>query len=215
MRFHPVFILLPALFFAIAAAGEITHGQFSFGDERSCAASGKLSAELCANAAVNARSEFDEKAPRFPTRDTCEGAFGRSGCSLGFSGADGWAGKKSGVYFSPRQAGFRILVSPKHEMIVIPYVAGKIIGFSSRTIVRRDTHIDLKTARQAREAWRFGPPSSKASGQGDVGLDTPSPNGNRDALPPPPPMDPNFNCAAVLEAGSDAMTGCYPAPPRH
>ena len=213
MQCRVVFILAPALLFAGTAAGQITHGQFSFGDERSCSASGKLSAELCANAAANARSEFDEKSPRFPTRDGCEGVFGRGGCSLGFSGADGWAGKKSGVYFSPRQAGFRILVSPKHDMIVVPYVTGKVIGFSARTIVRRDTHIDLKTARQAREAWRFGSPSAGAPGQGAVGLDNPSPVGNHDPPPPPPPVDPNFNCAAVLEAGSDATTGCYPVPP--
>src|ERR1019366_856762 len=102
MHCRVVFILAPALFFASTAAGQITHGQFSFGDERSCSASGKLSAEFCANAAANARSEFDEKAPRFPTRDGCEGVFGRGGCSLGFSGAEGWAGKKSGVYFSSR-----------------------------------------------------------------------------------------------------------------
>jgi hypothetical protein len=207
-----LFFLVPALFFVVAEAGEITHGQFSFGDERSCSTSGKLSGELCANAAANARSEFEEKAPRFPMREACERAFGGGGCSLGFSGAAGWAGKKSGVYFSPRQAGFRILVSPKLGMIVVPYVAGKVIGFSSRTILRKDTHIDLKTARQAREAWRFGPPSSKAPGQGVVGLDSPSAGGNHDALPPPPPVDPNFDCAAVLEAGSDATTGCYLAP---
>jgi hypothetical protein len=213
MQCRVLFILAPALFFASTAAGEITHGQFSFGDERSCSASGKLSAEFCANAAANARSEFDEKAPRFPTRDACEGAFDRGGCSLGFSGADGWAGKKSGVYFSPRQAGFRILVSPKHDMIVVPYVRGKLIGFSARTIVRRDTHIDLKTARQAWEAWRSGAPSARAPGQGEVVLDNPSAVGNHNALSPPP-VDPNFNCAAVLEAGSDATTGCYPAPPR-
>jgi len=39
-----------------------------------------------ANAAANARSEFDEKAPRFPTSDGCEGVFGRGGCSLAFPG---------------------------------------------------------------------------------------------------------------------------------
>ena len=182
MQCRIVFILATALFFASTAAGQITHGQFSFGDERSCSASGKLSAEFCANAAANARSEFDEKAPRFPTRDGCEGVFGRSGCSLGFSGADGWAGKKSGVYFSPRQAGFRILVSPKHDMIVVPYVMGKVIGFSARTIMRRNTSIDLKTARQAWEAWRFGSPSARAPGQGAVGLDYPSPVGNHGLL---------------------------------
>lgn len=214
MQCRLLFILVPALFFASTAMGEIAHGQFSFGDERSCSASGKLSAELCANAAANARTEFEEKAPRFPTRDACERAFDRGGCSLGFSGTDGWAGKKSGIYFSPRQAGFRIWVSPKHDMIVVPYVTGKVVGFSARTIARRDTHIDLKTARQAREAWRFGAPSAIAPGQGAVGLDNPSPVGNHDPLPPPPPADPNFNCAAVLEAGSDATTGCYPAPPR-
>ncbi len=199
---------------AVSAAAEIKQGLFSFGVERSCAASGKFSEELCANAAANAQAEFDEKAPHFSTREECERVFGNAGCSVGFSGADGWVGKKSGVYFTPRQAGFRILASSGRDMIVVPYVAGIVIGFSPRTILKKDTRIDPEAARRARDDWRMRT-SSGASGAGSTGLDSlSSAAADHDALPPPPPADPNFNCAALLEAGSKPEPGCSLATPR-
>ena len=150
------------------------------------------------------------KLPAFQ-RVTAARAFSAAAVAvLAFPGQTAGRARNRESDFSPRQAGFRILASPKHDMIVVPYVMGKVIGFSARTIMRRNTSIDLKTARQAWEAWRFGSPSARRPGQGAVGLDDPSPVGNHDSLPPPPPVDPNFNCAAVLEAGSDATTGCYP-----
>ena len=102
MLYRLLLLSASAVFVATHASAEVKHGQFSFGAERSCVASGQLSGELCANAAANAQAEFDEKAPRFPTREACERAFGSSRCSVGFSGAHGWAGKKSGVYISLR-----------------------------------------------------------------------------------------------------------------
>ena len=204
--------LAPVIFFATTATGEIKLGQLSFAAERSCVASGKLNTQLCANAAANAQAEFDEKAPRFPTREACEQAFGSAGCSVGFSGADGWAGKKSGVYFTPRQAGFRVLVRSERHIIVVPFVAGRVIGFSPRTALERDTRIDPQSSQRARQGWRPRPPSD-GSGKGVARSIEPSSAAGRD-VPPPPTVDPNFDCAAVLEAGSDAETGCYPAPTR-
>ncbi len=192
-----------------AGEAESLHGQYSFGTERSCIASGKLPPEQCANAAANAQAEFEEKAPRFPTRDACAKFFPHAGCSIGFSGADGWAGKKSGLYFVPRQTGFRISV---RELSVVPYTDGPYIPFRHRTILNKAMGINSEKAREARKNWH--PQAAPGDRIGGFGLETPAP-GPGGPLPPPPPIDPNFDCASVLEpSAANPETGCYPAPRR-
>jgi hypothetical protein len=214
-------IVLASLLLTVnaAAAAQITRGQYEFASERACAASGKLTAEQCANAAANAQAEFDEKAPRFSTREVCERVFARAGCSVGFSGSGGWEGKKSDIYFTPRQQGFRVSIGRERDVSVTPFTLGPAMGFSRRSILRRDTRIDPHIARHAREIWSQRPASPSASGadlNGRFGVDMPTLGAKHDDLPPPPPVDPNFDCAAVLEPSSrnSADTGCYPAPPR-
>ncbi len=188
-------------------------GQYDYGTKEACAAARKFTDEQCANAAMNSQAEYDEKTPRFASREACEHAFAGAGCTLGFKGADGWAGKKSGIYFSPRQSGFRVIVANPRDMAVVPVVSGPALHFSLRSILRRDTAINPRVA-AARDSWR--PPSPVAPGAAGVyGVDRPS-GGDRGAIPPPPPLDPNFDCAAVLEpsAKESADTGCYKAPPR-
>lgn len=211
MQLKLVPIVALAICFSPAARGEFKQGQFTFGSERNCASGGMLSAELCANAAANAQAEFDEKAPRFQTRTECEQLFARGGCSIGFSGALGWAGKKSAIYFVPRQFGFRITVSSQRQMVVVPFVAGKEISFSPRTILKKDTWINPSVARHARETWRDRV-SPEAVGQAE-GANSPGVPSASSAAPSRN-YDPNFDCAAVLEPGSDPRTGCYPAPAR-
>lgn len=192
-----------------ATAEYVRRAQFIYGSEYGCRSAGKLSAEQCANAAANTQAEFDEKAPRFPSREACERLFRGAGCSVGFKGADGWAGKRSGVYFQPRQAGFHVNVVSEREMTATPQVLGPSIGFSPRTILRKDTRIDQRFAR-SRELWR-----PRAAGAG-AAFGVATPDGAAGPLPPPPPVDPNFDCAAVLEpsAKDGAATGCYLAPAR-
>ncbi|HXY59936.1 MAG TPA: DUF1190 domain-containing protein [Methylocystis sp.] len=200
----------------VASAAEIRPGAYSFGSEQSCAASGKIPAERCAIAAANARAEFEEKAPRFEARQTCERAFA-AGCSIGFKGADGWAGKRSGVYFSPRQAGFRIIAASEREMTVTPFVLGPPIRFSARSILTRNVGIDPRAARSARESWRAGAAAiGGAKGSEGYGVDAPLAVGAREPLPPPP-ADPHFDCAELLEPQykDQANSGCYLAPARH
>lgn len=194
------------------AAAETRRGQYSYGAERSCASAGKLSAEYCANAAANAQAEFEEKAPRFPTRAACESAFASTGCSVGFKGSDGWEGKKAGVYFTPRMSGFQVTVSSEREITVTPYLNGAAIGFSRRSALHKDTRIDPHVAAQARDNWR----ARAAAGGAIYGVGAPPPGLGRGTLPPPPPVDPNFDCKSVLEpsAAGSADTGCYLAPAR-
>lgn len=208
-------LVVPAIFLAQAsvAAAETHRGAYVYSDEKSCVAGGRVDAPICANAAANARAEFDEKAPRYPTREACDRVFPRDRCSVGFSGADGWAGKRSAIYFSPRMFGFRINILSEREAYVTPMITG--ISFSRRTAMRRDTGVDFAVARQARRNWR--PDAQPASGGGEsFGVDTP-PSGDGSGAVPRPPIDPNFNCAAVLEpnAHGDAASGCYPMPGRH
>jgi len=210
-----------ACFVLLAAAGaqaDVRRGQYVFSNERSCTLGGKLSNEQCANAAANAQAEFDEKAPRFPSREACEKSFS-GGCSLGFKGAEGWTGKKGGIYFSPRLQGFRVVVASERDMTVTPVSSGAAVNFSPRTILRKDTHINFADAHRARDNWRptaAAYPSSGGGAGSQFGVDAPPP-GEHGALPPPPPVDPNFDCAAVLEpnARDHADTGCYLAPARH
>lgn len=198
------------------AAAESSRGAYVYSDEKSCLSGGRISAPICANAAANARAEFDEKAPRYPTREACDRVFPRDRCSVGFSGADGWAGKRSAIYFSPRMFGFRINVLSEREAYVTPMITGPGISFSRRTAMRRDTGVDFAVARQARRNWR--PDAQPASGGGEsFGVDTAPPGDGAGAIPPRPPVDPNFDCASVLEpnARGDAATGCYLMPGRH
>jgi len=109
-----------------------------------------LNADQCANAAANARAKFASKAPRFPSREACERNFAAAGCGSGFKGAEGWAGKKSAIYFSPRQAGFRVLVSSPGDAGDTPFALDPLIRFSPRSIMRKDTRIGPKIAYNAR-----------------------------------------------------------------
>jgi uncharacterized protein YgiB involved in biofilm formation len=204
-----LFVVAFLVLFSFVAFGAASRKLLSYGTEQACVASGRHAAEFCANAAANSRAEFDEKAPRFRSREACESEFPMSGCSIGFSGTDGWAGKKSGIFFTPRLTGFRILETER-DTIVVPYVAGRVIGFSPRTVRRRDTHIDARAGEQTRDAWRVRSAGGAARPQA-TGDSQPAVPG---AVPPPVPFDPNFDCAAVLEAGSDPVGGCYPAPTR-
>lgn len=161
-----------------------TRGAHFFASEAQCVESHKISAQICKHAAENAAAEFSEKAPRFSTREACERGFPR-GCSIGFHGAEGYAGRKSGIYFSPRQIGFRILVKSDHAASVMPI--GAALPFSARNALLRDSGINPHGNREITSVRHEG------------------------VAPPPPPPDPNFDCASVLESGSDPRTGCFPA----
>ncbi len=209
------------LYFCVAALHSMTTtlnaqtrpGQYSYGSEQNCVASGKFNAQQCVNAAANSQAEFEEKAPRFPSRDACEKVFAAAGCSVGFKGSEGWEGKKSGIYFSPRQQGFRLGATQGRDMAVTPFTSGPEIRFSPRSIAKRETAINPSAGRSARDSWRARP---VAGGGGETfGVNTPPKGGDHAAIPPPR-VDPNFDCASVLEpsVNGQAEIGCYPAPAR-
>ncbi len=206
-----------AIFFFVSSGlyAQTIGGQTRYRSEQNCIGANKLTQEQCANASANAQAEFEEKAPRFPTRESCEKIFAESGCGIGFKGADGWAGKKSGVYFSPRQQGFLVMTTAKGAFAA-PFTSGPNIRFSFREISKRNVAIDTVLGQRARESWRAEPARpSGGTTPNERGLSE-APMGDRAAVPPPTPVDPNFDCSSVLEPSKDgrADIGCYPAPTR-
>ena len=205
--------------FALAGPAQPSRGSFQYASAQQCDSDRKIPAEFCANAEANARAEFDEKAPRFASREACEQSFGRGKCSLGFGAAEGASGKARAVHFSPRLDVFIVKVNGERDMSVLPQSAS--LRLDARTILRRDTHINPRIAAQAHKPVTapLEPPVKAAAAGGNGGLDTPHPASARPAsahgpFAAAPAPDPNFDCAAVLEpspAGVDAGVGCYPA----
>ncbi len=170
-----------------------------------CVSMGRRTQELCAYAEKNAAAEFQEKAPRFATRAACEAAL-HGPCAIGFGQRGSGTDQKHGVYFTPRQDGFRIGETYGRDPTVTP-VAGSL-SFQPRPATR----LDVSISPQASKYWDWG--SRAAAPSADIGVS--SPDGQKGEIPPPPPVDPNFDCAAVLEpsARASAATACAPAPPR-
>jgi hypothetical protein len=196
---------------SISGAGaQVKVGEYSYGSEKSCVSSAELTVEQCAVAASNAQAEFQAKAPRFATRQECERFFAATGCSLGFEGAEGWAGKKSHIYFSPREAGFRVVARAQNDVSVTPLSIGPEIRFSPRSALQKNLSVDFEGARKARNSWRA--PSAAATGDGPdaVALPASAIQSSTKSLS----TDPDFDCASVLEpnARDHAETACYPAP---
>lgn len=187
--------LLSCLGVARAPAGEFARGALVFSSARHCIASGRAPQDICRHAEANAAAEFAEKAPRFARRELCERAFGAGGCALGLRGAEGWAGRPGGVYFSPRPRGFRILLRSEHDARVTPL--GADLRFDWRSASRRDATI-------ARRAPGDG--QRLAVERNDAAIVSPAPLS----------VDPNFDCARYLEptAMGDPSTACAPMPAR-
>lgn len=142
MKQNAPFLLLAALLGVSAATGsalaETPRGTFTYKSLRDCQQSGKLGSDICRHAAQNSEAEFDEKSPRFASRGLCEAQFGRMGCNLSIASASGYAGKREGIYFLPRQEGFRVTVRSNADITVVP-LARRGSGYRPRTALRAQT----------------------------------------------------------------------------
>jgi hypothetical protein len=170
---------------------------------QACVSRGGRSPQLCGYAEKNAAAEFEEKAPRFATRAACESALRRP-CAIGFSHAAAWSSRQHSIYFTPRQDGFRIIEASGRDPAVTP-VSGSL-AFQPRPATR----LDVSISPQASRYWNWADRTAQPAGEFGVS----SPDGPRGEIPPPPPVDPNFDCAAVLEpsARASAATACALAP---
>jgi hypothetical protein len=211
----PFFVAAPTLLFTGALAhAQNFRGSLQYASAQKCTSDKKLTADQCANAEANARAEFDEKAPRFPSRETCERMFGAGKCSVGFGGIDGGKGKSRDMHFSPRFELFAVKAVSDRDITVTPIV--NALTLSPRTVLRRDTHINPALAIQARK--NIQPPATRTGGYDASGAQfgVSRPDGPTGPVPLKPAVDPNFDCAAVLEPGTkgDGGPGCVIAPHR-
>jgi len=203
-RAGPVAIAILSCIYTEACA-EPPHGSGGavYLNAGACVSRGGRSPQLCGYAEKNAAAEFEEKAPRFATRAACESALRRP-CAIGFKRAGAWPDRNGSLYFTPRQDGFRIIETFGRDPTVTP-VAGSL-SFQPRPATR----LDVSISPQASRYWNW---ETRAAGSsGDFGVS--SPDGAKGEIPPPPPVDPNFDCAAVLEpsARASAATACALAP---
>jgi len=147
-----------------------------FIDAAACVASGAHSASDCRHAERNARAEFSEKAPRFPTRAACERAFAR--CMIG----DIFAG--GGVDFVPTLRGFAILAGPRAGALPVLEGGGSQGMFERRRIDRDDEGVHRGQDRRAQSASGISPGSHPLSRTAPVAED-PASNGGLQAYPVP------------------------------
>ena len=170
-----------------------------------CLLDGELDATRCANAAANARAEYEERVPRFASREACARAFAETGCAEN-SRAEG--------FFSPRQTGFRVEIKSWREQWVRPVVSGPPIRFEPRSILRRDLYVHPHYARLWTGPEEAAPRPQRAVLPAEGRPVSPRVMETSPSHPPPrAPADENFDCASLLEPSERAHAdiSCYPA----
>ena len=128
----------------LAPGAAVADNPRVFLDASACVASGAHSASDCRHAERNARAEFNEKAPRFPTRPACERAFAR--CMIGDISAGG------GVDFVPTPRGFAILSGPRAGALPVLEGAGSQSMFERRRVDRDDEGVHRGQEQRMRNA---------------------------------------------------------------
>lgn len=182
LRSIPV-LLLAALAFASPAYAQATRGAYTYKSLRDCQAAGQITPDQCRHAASNSEAEFDEKSPRFSSRGLCEAQFGRMGCSLSIASASGYAGRKDGIFFQPRQEGFRVTVRSPTDVTVVP-LARRGGGYRPRTALRAQTERSRQVRIQTEKARNAAATRMGRAGEADM-IDLPPLEG-------PDPQDAGF-----------------------
>ncbi len=128
---------------AVGAGG----GGAVFFDASACRTAKALSDRECQTAYVNAKAEFDEKAPRFVSRAECERYFRR--CMIGDIASGGRQ-----VTFIPQMRGFSIAL--KRERQVVPVADGAAAAglFQSRPVGRADDSVNAAKTAAAQQIWK-------------------------------------------------------------
>ncbi|SFJ30366.1 Uncharacterized conserved protein YgiB, involved in bioifilm formation, UPF0441/DUF1190 family [Bosea sp. OK403] len=108
-----------------------THSVYERRDE--CVEAGLLSAEQCEFAYRNARAEFEQKAPRYASRASCEQVHKRCGAQLVATGGWDTLGR-GGATYVPRFSGVR-LTGEGAALRALPVVEGSgRIAFAGRSV---------------------------------------------------------------------------------
>ena len=175
--------LAVAIGLAAAFCGEVVaqggDAKRIFFDASACRTAKALSESECETAYVNAKAEFDEKAPRFVSRAECERHFRR--CMIGDI-----AGGGRQVTFIPQMRGFSVEL--KRERQVVPVAEGAAAAglFRSRPIGRADDSVNAAKTAAAQRIWKAtiaSPAAATPSGE-----DANATAGSAQTYPLPPAM---------------------------
>jgi hypothetical protein len=134
-----------SLLLAQAVDAQSTKGRV-FYDTAACASAKIYSDHDCETAYLNAKAEFDEKAPKFSTRSECERYFRR--CMIGeISGA-------GHVSFIPGFRGFVIENGPHRQVFPVTEGGPTEALFRPRAFDRPDATVSEARATEAKVAWK-------------------------------------------------------------
>ena len=112
-------LLLPGAGLAQGAPGE----QIAvYAERQECLQGGVLNAEQCGIAFVNARAEFEEKAPRYRQRAACERAHGT--CAAQISTSETGSKGLGAVSYVPAFRGVALKRDKQGALVVLPEIAG-------------------------------------------------------------------------------------------
>ncbi|WP_170153336.1 DUF1190 domain-containing protein [Roseiarcus fermentans] len=131
-----------------------------------CRASHALTDGECAQAYANAKAEFDEKAPKFPTRAACERHFRH--CMIG-----DLAGDRRTMTFIPLMRGFRIESGRTRQ--ALPVVEGREAEtlFRPRAVNRVDSAVSATRSAEAQKTWKALSSAAIAGARPQGGAATP------------------------------------------
>jgi hypothetical protein len=111
-------------------------------DRQECLQAGVLNAEQCGIAFLNARAEFEEKAPRYRQRPGCERAHGT--CAAQISTSESPASRGLGaVSYVPAFRGVALLRDKQGALVVLPEIAGgeARAGFAPRSATQASAQV--------------------------------------------------------------------------
>jgi uncharacterized protein YgiB involved in biofilm formation len=177
--------LAVAIGLAAAFCGEVVaqggDAKRIFFDASACRTAKALSESECETAYVNAKAEFDEKAPRFVSRAECERHFRR--CMIGDIARGGRQ-----VTFIPQMHGFSVEL--KRERQVVPVAEGAATAglFQSRPIGRADHSVNAAKTATAQQIWKAMIASPAAATPFGEDTNPPATAGPMQTYPLPPAM---------------------------
>ena len=134
-------------------AAKIRHASYASVDE--CIITRQLEEAKCRTGFANARAEFEEKAPRFASRQACESSFAQCSVFLPPAGT-ALAKSGSGPEYFPLMDRIEIVPGKGGISMALPATRSRrlSVSFSPRPLDQPDTEISAKRGEAARQAWQ-------------------------------------------------------------
>jgi len=162
-------------------AQDAAAGERIFFDAEACRAAEALRDSECETAYVNAKAEFDEKAPRFVSRAECERYFRR--CMIGDIASGG-----RGVTFIPQMRGFAVETGRERQVVPVAEGAAAAELFQPRPLARADDAVNAAKTAAAQQVWKAMMASAAAATPSGEDTSAPANAGPAQTYPLPPSM---------------------------